>query len=169
MLSTKIEDAFNEQLNKELFSAYLYLSMSSWFDTQNLGGMAQWMRLQAQEELQHAMKFYDFVLNRDGRVTLSQIDTPKKEWESALTVFQEAYDHERMITGSINDLVNLSLEERDHAAVAFLQWFVTEQVEEEATVQRIAEKLRMVGDDKVATLILDSELNQRSQAGEATE
>ncbi len=169
MLSKKIEDAFNEQLNKELFSAYLYLSMSSWCDSQNLGGMAQWMRLQAQEELQHAMKFYDFVLDRDGRVSLSQVDTPKRDWDLPLTVFDEAYDHEKMITNSINDLVNLSFEEKDHAAVAFLQWFVTEQVEEEATVQRIADKLRMVEGDKVATLMLDNELSQRTQAGDEAE
>ena len=161
MLNPKIEEAFNRQLNAELFSSYLYLSMAAHFESQNLKGMANWMRIQAQEENAHAMKFFDFINERGGRVTLTQIDAPKVEWPSPLAAFQEAYQHECKISGLINGLVDLALSEKDHAANAFLQWFVTEQVEEEASVLEIAEKLKLAGDQGGILFMLDRELGQR--------
>jgi ferritin len=162
MLNPRIQAALNSQINAELYSSYLYLSMSAYFDSQNLAGMANWMRIQAQEELTHAMKFFDFVNERSGRVLLTQVEAPKTEWSSPLDVFEETLAHEQKVTALINDLVDLSLGEKDHAANTFLQWFVTEQVEEEATAQAILEKLKLVGDDGVAIFMLDGELGQRA-------
>jgi ferritin len=162
MLSPKIEDALNSQINAELYSSYLYLSMSAYCDSQNLAGMANWMRIQAQEEHTHAMKFFDFVNERDGRVLLTQIEAPKTEWTSPLNVFEETLAHEQKVTGLINGLVDLSLEEKDHASNTFLQWFVTEQVEEEATAKTILDKLKLIGDNPVALYMLDGELGQRA-------
>ena len=161
MLSQKIEDAFNEQINAELFSEYLYLSMAAWFEGKGLKGMSHWMRLQAGEERIHGMKFYDFVLERSGRVVLAAIDGPQTEWESPLAAFEAAYQHELMISGRINKLVDLSLSEKDHAANAFLQWFVTEQVEEEASALEIVDQLRLVGDNNAVIFMLNRELGQR--------
>jgi ferritin len=160
-MNEKIEQAFNKQLNEELYSAYLYLSMSAWFETQNLKGMANWMRQQSQEETAHAMKFYDFIFDRDGTVTLKEIRSPKTEWKSPLNAFEDAFSHERKISGFIHDLVDLSLKENDHAANTFLQWFVSEQVEEEATVKEIVDKLKFAGDSKVTLFMMDNELGQR--------
>jgi ferritin len=162
MLSPKIEDALNSQINAELYSSYLYLSMSAYCDSQNLAGMANWMRIQAQEEHTHAMKFFDFVNERDGRVLLTQIEAPKTEWTSPLDVFEETLAHEQKVTGLINGLVDLALEEKDHASNTFLQWFVTEQVEEEATAKTILDKLRLIGENPVALYMLDGELGQRT-------
>ena len=162
MLNPKIEEAFNQQINAELFSAYLYLSMSAWFESANFSGMANWLRVQGQEELTHAMKFFDFIQERDGKVTLTQLDAPKTIWESPLDAFQDAYQHECKISGLINGLVDLSLKESDHAANAFLQWFVTEQVEEEAAALTIVDKLKLVGESNVALFMLDGELGQRT-------
>ena len=162
MLNSRIQDAFNKQLNAEIFSSYLYLAMSAHFDSQNLAGMANWMRIQTQEELMHAMKFFAFINDRNGRVVLTRIEVPKTEWTSALDVFEDILRHEQKVTGLINDLVDLSLGERDHASNAFLQWFVTEQVEEEAATKTIADKLRLIGDDAVALYMLDGELGQRT-------
>jgi len=164
MLNPKIQDAFNRQVNAELYSSYLYLSMSAYFESQNLAGMANWMKIQAQEELLHAMKFFDFINERDGRVILTQVEGPKTEWGSALDVFKDAYEHERKVSGLINELVDLSIGERDHAANAFLQWFVTEQVEEESTALTIVDKLKRAGDSSVALLMLDGEFGQRTLA-----
>jgi len=161
MLNPKIQDAFNEQINKELFSSYLYLSMAAYFESQSFTGMAQWMRIQTQEENMHAMKFYDFIHERNGRVTLTEIAAPKTEWQGPLDAFEEALKHEQMITASINALADLALAEKDHAAHSFLQWFVNEQVEEEASVQAIIDKLNLVGDNGVALFMIDQELGQR--------
>ena len=161
MMNRKIQDGFNEQLNAELFSSYLYLSMSAYFEAENLKGMARWMRMQAQEEDMHAMKFFDFINECGGRVMLDKIKEPKTEWGSPLEAFDEAYKHEGKVTGMINGLVDLSLSERDHAGNAFLQWFVTEQVEEEAATQEIRDKLRLIGDNAVAVFMIDRELGQR--------
>ena len=160
-MKSKIEGAFNEQFNAEFFSSYLYLSMAAYFESQNLKGMAQWMRMQVQEENLHAMKFFDFINERGGKVTLTRIEAPKTEWSSPLQVFEETCAHESKVTGLINDLVDLAISERDHAANAFLQWFVTEQVEEEATVQEIRDKLKLVSDNPVAMFMIDQELGQR--------
>ena len=162
MFNPRIQDAFNRQLNAELFSSYLYLSMSACFESQNLKGMAHWMRIQVQEELQHAMKFLDFINDRGGRVLLTAVEGPRTEWSSPLEAFQDTCEHESKVTGLINDLVDLSIKEKDHAANTFLQWFVTEQVEEEASAREIADKLKLAGDNSVALLMIDQELGRRT-------
>ncbi len=162
MLSQKMQDALNQQCNAELFSSYLYLSMSAYFEGQALPGMAQWMRFQAQEELIHAMKFFGFVNERNGQVTLTQIDAPKTQWNSPLDVFEDSLAHEQKVTGLIHDLVDLAIAEKDRATEAFLQWFVNEQVEEEATVTTIVDQLKLVGDNGVARFMLDGQLAQRA-------
>jgi ferritin len=161
MLNKKIEGALNQQLIAELYSSYLYLSMSAYFQSINLPSFANWMRVQAQEELVHAMKFYDFINARGGRVMLQQIEAPPTEWSSPLDVFENAYKHEQKVTGLINDLVNLAVGERDHATNIFLQWFVTEQVEEEASADEVVQKLRLVGNDSAGLFMLDGEMGQR--------
>ena len=163
-MNKKIQDAFNGQINAELYSSYLYLSMGAWAETQNLKGMAQWMRLQADEERAHAMKFYDFINDRDGTVILAPIDGPRTEWSSALEAFEETYAHECKVSGLINDLLDLTIAEKDHAASAFLQWFVTEQVEEEATAMEVIGNFKLAADNAPSLLILDRELGQRSAA-----
>ena len=162
MMNSTIESAFNEQLNAELFSSYLYLSMAAYFESQNLKGMAGWMRMQALEEHMHAMKFFDFINERGGRVTLAKIKEPKTEWSSPLDVFEDTCAHESKVTGLINELVDLALNEKDHAANAFLQWFVTEQVEEEGTTQEIRDKLKLVSDNPVALFMIDREMGGRA-------
>ena len=161
MLNERIQDVFNRQLNAEAYSAYLYLSMSAYFESLNLKGMSTWMRLQAQEELVHSMKFYDQIHERGGRVVLTQVDTPPAGWDSPLAAFEAAYQHERKVTGMINELVDLSISESDHAANAFLQWFVTEQVEEEDSVLSIVEQLKLIDEDRGALFMVDRELGQR--------
>ncbi len=161
MLKPKIQDALNEQINAELYSSYLYLSMSAWFESKTLAGMANWMRIQAQEELLHAMKFFDFINERNGLVVLTQIEAPRTEWNAPLEVFENSLAHEEKVTGLINALVDLSLAESDHATDTFLQWFVTEQVEEEAAAQTVVDKLKLGGDNPVALFMIDSELAGR--------
>jgi len=161
MLKKKIEKAFNKQINAETWSAYLYWSMATWFDAQGLKGFANWMRCQAQEEMVHAMKFYTFLHDRGGRVLLGAMEEPPGEWDSALAVFQAAYEHECYVTGRINDLVDLAGAEKDHAAAAFLQWFVTEQVEEEASASEIVQMLEMAGPKGRSLLMLDREVGAR--------
>jgi ferritin len=167
MFNEKIQDAFNKQLNAEMHSSYLYLSMAAWFETQNLPGMASWMRAQTVEENQHAMKFFDYVNERGGCIKLKEIDGPKTEWDSPRAVFEDSLKHERKITGMINDLMELCIKERDFAAQAFLQWFATEQVEEEATVDNIVEQFKMIGDQKGMLFMLDRELGRRPAPGAA--
>lgn len=162
MLSSKMEKALNKQLNKELFSSYLYLSMAAYFEDLNLTGMAQWMRLQADEEHEHSMKFYDFVHRVSGRVTLEAIEKPKTEWESPKAAFEEALAHEKFITKSINDLTNLAIEEKDHSTNTFLHWFIDEQVEEEATASDIVQKFILIDDSKSGLYMLDRELGSRT-------
>ncbi len=161
MVNKTIEGALNQQVNAELYSSYLYLSMSAYFRSINLPGFANWMRVQAQEELVHAMKFYDFINERGGRVTLQQVEAPPTEWSSPRDVFENVYKHEQKVTGLINDLVNLAVGERDHATNIFLQWFVTEQVEEEASAEEVVQKLKLVGDDSGGLFMLDGEMGQR--------
>ena len=162
MLGKKIEEAFNEQINWELYSGNLYLSMSAYFQSINLAGFANWMYVQALEEGTHAMKFFDFINECGGRVTLAKIKEPKTEWSSPLDAFQDTCEHERKVTGLINDLVDLAVKEKDQAANAFLQWFVTEQAEEEASAKEIAGKLKVVGDRGGMLFMLDRELGQRT-------
>jgi ferritin len=161
MLSEKMEKALNGQINREMYSAYLYLSMSAYFQSLNLGGFANWMRVQTQEEMVHAMKFYDFINERAGRVTLLPIEAPPIEWASPLAAFEAAYEHEQNVTGLINNLMELALSERDHATQIFLQWFVTEQVEEEDSTNGVVQKIKLMGDARGGTFMLDRELSQR--------
>jgi ferritin len=162
MLKPGIQDALNDQINAELFSSYLYLSMAAHFESKSLPGMANWMRIQAQEELTHAMKFYDFINDRGGRVILAAVEAPQTEWDGPLSVFEGALEHERKVTGLIHDLVELAVGEKDRATEAFLQWFVNEQVEEEATAETIVDQLKLIGDNGVALFMLDGQLGQRS-------
>ncbi len=168
MLSKKVQKALNEQLNAELYSAYLYLSMNAFFKTVNLDGFANWMSAQAQEELTHAMKFYEFINQRGGRVVLTEIEAPPTEWDSFRTVFEETLKHEQKVTTLINALVETALEERDHATNIFLQWFVTEQIEEEENVGNVLEQLKLIGEDKGALFMMDRELSKR-KTEEATD
>lgn len=161
MLSEKMQEKLNSQLNAELYSAYLYLSMSAYFESLNLPGFANWMRVQAREELLHAEKFFDHINERDGRVTLRPVDGPPTDWDSPVAVFEEVYGHEKKVTGLINALVSASLQESDHATNTFLQWFVTEQVEEESSAQKVLQSLKLVGKDGAGLLMLDRELAQR--------
>ena len=161
MLGKAVEEAMNEQIGNELFSAYQYLSMSAYCESENLPGFAQWMRAQSQEETEHAMKFYDFILERNGRVVLRGIDGPVVEFSSPLEVFEQALEHEQKVTAMINDLYALAVRENDYASQTFLQWFVTEQVEEEKNAGDVVETLKMVGDKREALFLLDRELGQR--------
>ena len=161
MLSQKLQDAINEQIKNELYSAYLYLSMAAYSEDASLPGFANWMRVQALEEVTHAMKFFDFINERSGRIALLETKAPPKEWESPLSVFEDSYEHECFVSSRINDLVNLSLDEKDHASNNFLQWFVSEQVEEEASVDEVAQKLKIIGGDGGGLFMLDQELGQR--------
>lgn len=161
MLSEKIEKAFNEQLVAETYSAYLYWSMSAWFESVNLTGFANWMRVQALEEMTHAERFFHFVNERGGRVRLGAIDAPPVEWDSPPAVFEAAYAHEQKVTALINGLVDLALAEKDHAANAFLQWFVAEQVEEEASADEVVQKLKLVGEAPGGLFMLDEQMGRR--------
>jgi ferritin len=161
MLSKKIENAINKQINAELWSAYLYLSMSAHFESINLGGFANWMRVQAQEELGHAMKFYHHVVERRGRVTVTAIAAPTISWKSPLNAFEDAFKHEQKVTGMINDLANMATGEKDHATISMLKWFIDEQVEEELSTDAIVQKLKMIGTNTGGLYLLDRELAQR--------
>jgi ferritin len=161
MLSKKMEEALNGQTNAEFYSAYLYLSMEAYFGRENLPGFANWMRVQTQEELMHAMKIYDFVLGRGGSVVLRAIEQPPAKWDSPLDVFEAVYKHEQKVTGLINDLVNLAVEEKDHATNSFLQWFVTEQVEEEDNASTVLSQLKLIKDSPQALFMMDKEMGQR--------
>lgn len=161
MLSKRMEEALNEQIRIELESAYLYLSMATYFDSLNLKGFAHWMKKQFEEEIGHAMRIYNYVYDRKGRVILGPISKPAHEWESPLKAFEAAHEHEKFITQSIYKLVDLAKEENDKATENMLQWFIEEQVEEEASTYDIVEKLRMIKDSPHGLLILDRELAKR--------
>ena len=163
MISEKITKAFNSQLNAELYSAYLYLSMSASLASQNLPGFAAWMRVQTKEELEHAMKFYDHIIARGGKVQLTAIEPPPTTWDSPLAVAEHTCKHENKVTGLINDLVSLAKSEADTESVQFLQWFVDEQVEEEENVGGVLAKVKKAGDSADALQALDSELAKRGQ------
>jgi|Deesub1362B_J571_1020462.scaffolds.fasta_scaffold00429_6 ferritin len=161
MLKDRVLKALNKQINAELYSAYLYLSMSAHFEAEGLKGFGNWMRVQAQEELMHAMKIFDYVNDRGGKVKLEKVEAPPSEWKSPLHVFETTCEHEAKVTEMINDLVNLAIEEKDHATYNMLQWFVSEQVEEEASAEEIRKQLEIIGEDKKALLMIDRELAQR--------
>ena len=161
MLSPKIEKAFNDQMNFETYSANIYMSMAAWFDAKNLKGFANWMKVQYQEEMFHATKFYGYINDRGGRVLLSGSPDLPTEWDSPLAIFQHALEHERIVTGRINDLVNLAIELKDHASANFLQWYVAEQVEEEANVEAVIQQLTLMASAPGGLFMLDRELATR--------
>lgn len=161
MIGQKILDALNDQINAELFSAYLYLSMATYFHSEGWEGMAKWMEKQAKEEDEHAMKIYEHIVERGGRVLLQPIEQPKTEWASPLEAFRDSVKHEEYITSRIHDLVKLSGEDKDYAAHIMLHWFVTEQVEEEAQVNEIVQMLERIGDSGNGMLMLDFRLGKR--------
>ena len=161
MLSKAIQDAINEQIKNELYSAHQYLSMSAYCESVNLPGFAHWMLAQAQEEREHAMKFYNFLLTRKGRVILQAIEQPVVEFGSPLEVFEQALEQEQQVTAQINELYGLTTSENDYATQAFLQWFLTEQVEEEKNVGDVLETLNMIGDEGEALFLFDRELGKR--------
>jgi ferritin len=163
MFSKKLQDAMNEQIKKELYSGYLYLAMSAHFEASNLPGFASWMRLQAAEEQEHALKFFDFINERGGRVELQAIDQPPVDFEGPLAVFQTTLEHEKKVTSLINGLYELALAEKDYPAQVMLQWFIDEQVEEEANATQIVETLKMVGEKGQALVMLDRQLGERSE------
>ena len=168
MLSRTTQDAINEQIKNEMYSAYLYLSMSAYCESINLPGFAHWMQMQAQEEMVHAMKFYGYVHTRGGRVVLLAIDQPPAEFQSPLDIFEKALEHEQKVTAMISNLYDLAIQEKDYASQVLLQWFVTEQVEEEDSATKVIDTLKMVGDSRQALLMLDRELAGR-QAPQANE
>ncbi len=161
MIPTRIEQAFNQQINAETYSAYLYWSMSAALEAMNLPGFANWMRIQAQEEMTHAEKFFRYLVERGGQVKLTAIDGPPTEWKDLDAIFSNVLEHEQHVTGLINQLMDLAMAEKDHASVMFLQWFVSEQVEEEATAQEILGKLKIAGTASAALYMLDKEMAQR--------
>jgi ferritin len=161
MLGSKLEKALNDQLNYELYSAYVYAAMSAWFESVDMPGFSSWMQVQVREELTHVQKFFTFIGERDGRVRLAQVDEPAFEWDSPLDAFQTAYEHECSVSSRIHAIVDLAREEKDHAVENFLQWFVTEQVEEEASTKAIVQQLKFLGDDRQGLFMIDRELGQR--------
>ena len=165
MMSKTMQAALNEQMKHEFYSSYLYLSMSAFCDRANLPGFARWMRAQAQEETRHALKIFDHLLDRGGRVDLHELGRPPADFSSPRDVFEQAHKHEQQVTASINQVYGLAMDERDFASRVFLDWFVQEQVEEEKTSGLLAEQLRMVGEDRPGLLMLDRELGQRKSGG----
>ena len=161
MIGKKMEEALNGQVNAELYSSYLYLSMSAYFESLKLRGFANWMRVQAQEEVVHAMKIYDHIIERGGRVILRPVEAPPTEWDSPLAVFEQVYSHEQKVTGLINDLVDLATSENDPATKSFLQWFVDEQAEEEDSANQVLQKLKLVGEAPDGLFMIDGELAER--------
>ncbi|MBQ8168953.1 ferritin [bacterium] len=162
MISEKMEKAFNEQINKELYSAYLYLSMQAYFERLNLTGFVNWMSVQVQEENAHAMGMYNYLLERGGKIELLAIDKPQIDWASPLDVFRQVLEHEEYVTSRINELMDVADEVKDRAALSFLDWYVKEQVEEESNVGGVLAKLELIGEDKHALLLLDQELATRT-------
>jgi ferritin len=160
-MDEKMIDALNSQLNAELYSSYLYLSMGTYFESMDMSGFSNWMRVQAQEELSHAMKIHDYIIQRGDRVVLTRIDSPPTEWESPVDAFEHVYAHEQKVTALINQLVNLAISLGDHATNNFLQWFVAEQVEEEESSSGVLKKVKMANESSSGILMLDNELAQR--------
>ncbi len=161
MIDEKIEEAINDQINAELYSAYIYLSMAADFGDRGLDGFESWMHSQTIEEINHAMRLYQYLNSRGGRVKLKEIEKPKIKWDSPLEVFKDAYEHEQYVTERINELADLADEKNDRATLQMLQWFIDEQVEEEESAEEIVDKLEMVEGDGRALMMLDKELGQR--------
>ena len=167
MLSKKLQKGFNEQMTFELYSAYIYMAMAAWFRTQNLDGFAGWMEHHAQEEVTHAMKFYNYLYDRLSSAEFGAIDKPQAVWKSPVDAVKDAFDHEREVTRRINELVDMAHKENDHAAHSFLEWFVEEQVEEEKVVDDVYSRMQLVGDFKPGLFFLDRELAGEAAQGNA--
>ena len=161
MISDKMQAAFNDQVTAEFYSAHLYLSMAAYLESIDLPGFASWMRIQYQEEVSHGMKMFEYVIERDGRAAIQAIDAPQQEWDGVVNVFEEVLAHEQKVTGLIHNLMDIAFSEKDHASTIFLQWFVNEQVEEEATAKGILQQLKMLGDSKAGLFQIDRELGKR--------
>ncbi|MCI0519137.1 MAG: ferritin [Chloroflexi bacterium] len=161
MIGKTMQDAINEQIKNEMYSSYLYLAMSAHFEARNLPGFAKWLRMQANEEMEHAMKFYDFLLERGGEVSLKAIDQPPASWKSSLAAFEEVYAHEQKVTALINGLYETALAQKDYPAQVMLQWFISEQVEEEKNASEIVEQLKLIDAHGTAVLMLDHRLGKR--------
>jgi len=164
IIKQKVATAINDQIEKEFYSYYLYLSMAAHFESNNLKGFGHWLRVQAKEEAEHAMKLYDYLISRGGKVVLKSIAAPPNEWKSYKDLFDDAYKHEQKVTGLITKLVELAEREDDHATEVFLQWFVKEQVEEEASAQEVLHKIQLIGSQGSALFLLDSELGKRQSS-----
>ena len=162
MINEKLEKAFNDQINKELYSEYLYLSMQAYFERLNLKGFVNWMSVQVQEEHAHALGMFDYLNQRGGNVQLEAIDKPETDWESPLAVFEQVLKHEEYVTSRINALMDVAEETKDRAAMSFLNWYLKEQVEEEDNVGNVLATLKLIGDDKKALLMLDKDLATRT-------
>ncbi|MFO7653472.1 MAG: ferritin [Candidatus Krumholzibacteriia bacterium] len=167
MLSPKLQDALNDQINAEIHSGYIYLSMAAWFESRNLDGCARWMRLQSQEENMHGMKIFDYLGSRGARVKLKAVAAPDHDWPTPLACFEAALAHEKSMTERIDRLAELAQTEKDHATDNLMRWYVNEQVEEEASVDDICQKLRLVGEDGMGLFMIDRELKQRQPGDEA--
>ncbi len=167
MLKPAVQDALNAQINMELSAFYTYLSMAAYFEARNWQGFAAWVRHHAEEEMEHAMKLYEYIHARRGRVSLAALNAPKHDWESERAAIESALHHEERVTASIHALVDLARVEADHATESFLKWFVDEQVEEEAVVDAILQKLILIGDHTPSLFMLDRDL--AAQTGEADE
>lgn len=162
-LTRKVQAAMNEQMRREFGAYYLYLAMSAWFSERNFDGFARWMRAQAQEEANHAMKLFDYIIDRSGAITLEAMEKPRADWKNVLAVFEAARIHEARVSDGIHRLYALAIAEKDYASQAMLQWFITEQVEEEKTSTHIVETLRIIGDSASGLLLYDRELGARNQ------
>lgn len=162
MLTKRMEEELNKQINAEFYSSYLYLSMAAWFDAQNLAGFSNWMNVQAQEEWGHGMKIFNFFNERGAKVVLDKIDAPETDWPNVIKVFEDVLDHERKVTSLINKLCDVAIEESDHATKNFLQWFVDEQVEEEASVDNILQQLKLIDGNGTGLFMLDREMQSRT-------
>jgi ferritin len=163
MLSQTMQDALNEQINKEYFSAYLYLSMSAYFESVNLPGSAKWMRAQHGEEQAHALKFFDYVNDRGGRVTLKAIDAPQVAFKSPVATWEMVLEHEKKVTASIHKLYEIALAEKDYATQSMLKWFIDEQVEEEKNATQMVERFKQAGDHPSTLLLLDGHFTNRGE------
>jgi len=161
MMDEKMVKAINDQMNAELYSSYLYFSMAAYFDSIGLKGSSSWMRVQAMEEQAHTKKFYDFLTARGGRVVLSEIKAPPAEWETPLAVFEHVLEHEQLVTGLINNLMDLSIELKDHATNSFLRWYVDEQVEEEESAEEVLQTLKLNAENPGGLFMIDKELAAR--------
>lgn len=161
MITKKMEEALNGQINKEFYSAYLYLAMSAYCNKLNMPGAEHWFRMQYDEEVIHMTKMFDYVMQHGGDARLLQIDEPPHDFGTVLDAFEASLKHEQFVTKSINELLDVAVEEKDHATQVFLQWFITEQVEEEANVKEIVDRLKMIGGEGSALMMIDDKLSQR--------